>query len=88
MSNDKNDIVDKIKTEFRNSSIRDILKSQFTNGKIKINEEPVSLIAKLVKVMTVESAMRAAAEAEANRKTTVDLNHIETVITNLLLDFP
>lgn len=60
------------------------MKSQFTNSKIKITEEVLSLINEISKAIVVEAALRAAKQASLTSKKVVQLDHVEVVLPQMV----
>ena len=64
--------------------MKEIIKSQFSNGKTRISEDAVDVMSKIVKVLTIEAAIRSAKFATAENKTTVTLSHVETILPQIV----
>ena len=78
----------KISTEFQKDVIRETLWLKYKDTKTKITEEAVELVKEITRVMVVEAAIRAAKQAFSESKQTVDVNHVETMLLQMMLDFP
>jgi hypothetical protein len=75
-------------TSFKNDVIKEALRSYFINTKTKISDDAVELMTELTKVLVVESSVRAAKQASLQNKNVVTLDHMESVLPQLMLDFP
>lgn len=88
MDINKEDIFSQITTDYRTDTLKEVVKSQLANQKTKFNEEPFELLNELLKVITVEAALRASKVANSENKTTVSLEHVEKILAQIMLDFP
>lgn len=64
--------------------IQEVLKSNFTNPKMKISDEATNLVNKISKILVIEAAARSAKQAKLERKTTVNLDHMEVILPQLV----
>lgn len=64
--------------------IKDTLKLTATNSKIKILEEVSELVGVVLKVLTIESALRSAKYANIEGKSTVSLDNVESVLVQMV----
>jgi hypothetical protein len=71
-------------TSFKNDVIKEALRSYFTNTKTKISDDAVELMTELTKVLVVESSVRAAKQASLQNKNVVTLDHMESVLPQLV----
>ncbi|CAH1363728.1 unnamed protein product, partial [Tenebrio molitor] len=67
-------------TSFKNVTLR----SYFINTKTKISDDAVELMTELTKVLVVESSVRAAKQASLQNKNVVTLDHMESVLPQLV----
>ncbi|KAK4885507.1 hypothetical protein RN001_001778 [Aquatica leii] len=81
-------IYSKISTEFQNDIIKETLRSRLKDTKTKISEEAIELMKELARVIVVESAIRAAKQASIQHNSIVSLHNVETMLLQLMLDFP
>ncbi|XP_031328090.1 centromere protein X-like [Photinus pyralis] len=87
-NDESHSIYSKITTEFQNNIIKETLRISYKDTKTKITEEALELVKEVTRAMVVEAAMRAAKEAFSENKTTVNVNHVENMILQMMLDFP
>ncbi|RZB39499.1 CENP-X domain containing protein [Asbolus verrucosus] len=78
----------KVTTVFQTDIVKEALRRHLSNPKNKINDDAAELVAELMKILVVESSIRAAKQASLQNKSTVTLDHIESVLPQLMLDFP
>ncbi|CAH0551171.1 unnamed protein product [Brassicogethes aeneus] len=71
---------------FTNDIIKEALKSQFSNPKNKITEETVELICDISKALVTEAALRSAKQASMENKNLVNLEHVESILSQLMMD--
>lgn len=64
--------------------VREVMKTQFTSSKMKITEDVLSLINEISKTIVVEAAIRAAKQAVVAGKKTVELQHVEAVLPQIV----
>ncbi|KAF5307176.1 hypothetical protein FQR65_LT00692 [Abscondita terminalis] len=84
-SNDVTDrIYSKIETGFHSDVIKESLKLRFKDTKTKITEEAVELVKEITKAMVIESAIRAAKQANMRDDLVVSLNNVETMLLQLV----
>ncbi|GJQ87879.1 hypothetical protein Trydic_g1150 [Trypoxylus dichotomus] len=81
-------IYSKINSEFRSTLIQECLKLNFTNSKTKISRDAVDLMNKIGKILAIETSLRAVKQAKAEFKTSVQLDHVEMILPQIMLDFP
>lgn len=67
--------------------IKEILKTQYTNSRNKITDEALEAITEILRVLVVETAIRAAKQAVQEKKTTVSLEHLENVLPQIVNAF-
>lgn len=60
------------------------MKTQFTNAKMKITDDVLSLINEISKAIVVEAAIRASKHAISTGKKRVELEHVEPVLPQLV----
>lgn len=60
------------------------MKTQFTNSKMKITEDVLSLINEISRAIVVEAAIRAAKHATITGKKRVELEQVETVLPQIV----
>lgn len=60
------------------------MKTQFSNPKMKISEEVLSLINEISKAIVVEAAIRASKQASAVGKKKVQLEHVEAILPQMV----
>nr|XP_023018249.1 centromere protein X-like [Leptinotarsa decemlineata] len=77
-----------VETTFRHDVIKEVLKSKFVNPKNKISDEAVELVSEIAKMLVIETAARSAKQAKAENRSAVTLEHVETILPQLMLDFP
>ncbi|KAK5647459.1 hypothetical protein RI129_002351 [Pyrocoelia pectoralis] len=87
-TDDGDNTYSKVTTEFQNNIIKETLRLSYKDTKTKITEEALELVKEVTRVMVVEAAMRAAKQAFSENKTTVNVNHVESMILQMMLDFP
>ncbi|KAG5879001.1 hypothetical protein JTB14_017411 [Gonioctena quinquepunctata] len=87
MSDSNNEALS-IESSFRHDIMKEVLKSKFINPKNKITDEAIELISEIAKVLVIETAARSAKQAKAENRTNVSLEHVETILPQLMLDFP
>ncbi|XP_063905252.1 centromere protein X-like [Zophobas morio] len=88
MTDDKEAFISKINARFSNDIIKEALKSHFSNPKTKISDDAVDLMTELANFLVVEASLRAAKQASSQNKTLVTLDHIESALPQIMLDFP
>lgn len=64
--------------------VREVMKTQFSNSKMKITEDVLSLINEISKAIVVEAAIRAAKQAAIAGKKRVELEHVETILPQMV----
>ncbi|KAK5647571.1 hypothetical protein RI129_002463 [Pyrocoelia pectoralis] len=87
-TDDGDNTCSKVTTEFQNNIIKETLRLSYKDTKTKITEEALELVKEVTRVMVVEAAMRAAKQTFSENKTTVNVNHVESMILQMMLDFP
>lgn len=60
------------------------MKTQFNNPKMKITEDVLTLINEISRAIVVEAAIRAAKQAAVAGKKRVELEHVESVLPQLV----
>ncbi|XP_066262616.1 centromere protein X-like [Euwallacea similis] len=78
----------KISTTFRHDVIKELLRSKFTNPKSKISVDAIHIITELARTMVIEAAARACYQAQLEEKTVVTLDNVESILVQMMLDFP
>lgn len=68
--------------------IRDVLKNKFSNSKNKITDDSLELINELMKALVIETALRSGKMASKEESPVVDLRHVESILAQIMLDFP
>ncbi|XP_022188615.1 centromere protein X [Nilaparvata lugens] len=79
MSNDK-------EIAFKPETIKHILKKTFTEPKTKISDDAVRVLAEVLRLYTIEAALRSGVQASREASSTVSINHIEKILPQLILD--
>lgn len=64
--------------------VKEVLKSKFVKPKNKITDDTIELVAELAKIMVIEGTLRAAKQASLESRTTITLEHVETVLPQLV----
>ncbi|KAM6403668.1 centromere protein X [Rhynochetos jubatus] len=72
---------------FRTETADRLLRLHFRDGRTKVNGDAQLLMAEMLNVFVREAAARAARQAQAEDLGTVELEHVEKVLPQLLLDF-
>ncbi|CAH1116608.1 unnamed protein product [Phaedon cochleariae] len=80
--------MDDVSTTFRHDIIKEALKTKFANQKNKISDEAVELVAEITKILVIETAARAIKQAKLENRSRVSLEQVETILPQLMLDFP
>ncbi|XP_050688101.1 centromere protein X-like [Eriocheir sinensis] len=73
--------------KFSDRLIREFFNTHFENSKTKINSDAMVLIAEVLKLLVMEGAMRTAHQAKQEGSDTVTLEHLEKILSQLILDF-
>jgi len=74
-------------TTFQSQTIDQLCKMFFRNEKTKLSNESIVLITEMMRIYTLEIFHRASYQAEAEGSQAVNSEHIEKILTQLLLDF-
>lgn len=64
--------------------IKEVLKSKFLKSKNKITEDTIELMAEIAKILVIEGSLRAAKQASLESRTTITLEHVETILPQLV----
>ncbi|XP_025892665.1 centromere protein X [Nothoprocta perdicaria] len=72
---------------FRKETVERLLRLHFRDGRTRVSGEALLLAAELLNVFVREAAARAARQAQGEELDTVDVEHVEKVLPQLLLDF-
>ncbi|XP_064180965.1 centromere protein X [Anguilla rostrata] len=72
---------------FKKETIGKLLSLSFRDEKTKVSGDAVLLMAEMLKIFVQEAARRAAKQADAEDSDTVDIDHFEKILPQLLLDF-
>lgn len=64
--------------------VKEIMRTQFSNSKMKITEDVLSLINDISKAIVVEAAIRAAKQATVAGKKRVQLEHVEAILPQMV----
>nr|CAI5830877.1 unnamed protein product [Callosobruchus analis] len=86
--NTENVTLQKFATTFEHDIIKDVIKSQCTNQKNKITDDAVELVSEIAKALVLEASLRASKVASNEKKVLVTLEDIESILPQLILDFP
>lgn len=73
--------------KFSDKLIFEFLKSNFENSKTKVNADATALVGEVMRLLATEGAMRAAHQAKQEGSNTVTVEHLEKILSQLLLDF-
>ncbi|XP_018569698.1 centromere protein X-like [Anoplophora glabripennis] len=76
------------KCSFGHDIVKEALKSKFMNPKNKISDDAVELISEIAKIIVIEATLRAVDQANSENKKKVSLEHVETILPQIMLDFP
>ena len=76
-----------IETKFKKETIKQVSKLNFKNEKTKFNNESLLLTTEMLRVYVLEAAHRAAYQAKSEGSESVQLEHLEKILPQLLLDF-
>ncbi|XP_045112410.1 centromere protein X-like [Portunus trituberculatus] len=72
---------------FSDKLIFEFLKSSFEDSKTRVNPNVTVLVGEIMRLLTTEGAMRAAHQAKQEGSDTVTVEHLEKILSQLLLDF-
>nr|XP_033817439.1 centromere protein X [Geotrypetes seraphini] len=72
---------------FKKDTVNKLLRLHFKDEKTKVSADALQLMTEMLKVFVQEAAARAARQAQSEDVPTVDLEHLEKVLPQLLLDF-
>ncbi|KAK2536713.1 hypothetical protein Q9966_006052 [Columba livia] len=72
---------------FGKDTVDRLLRRHFRDRRTRVNGDALLLMAEMLKVFVREAAARAARQAQAEELRTVDMEHVEKVLPQLLLDF-
>ncbi|KAG5853516.1 centromere protein X [Anguilla anguilla] len=72
---------------FKKETVGKLLSLSFRDEKTKVSGDAVLLMAEMLKIFVQEAARRAAKQADAEDSDTVDIDHFEKILPQLLLDF-
>ncbi|XP_040495916.1 centromere protein X isoform X2 [Ursus maritimus] len=72
---------------FRKDLVSKLLQLHFTDGKTKVSGDALWLMAELLTIFVVETAVRSIRQAQAEDLALVDVDQLEKVLPQLLLDF-
>lgn len=61
------------------------MKTQFVNPKIKISEEVLTLINEISKAIVIEASIRAAKQVAVTSKHVVQIEHVETILPQMVM---
>ena len=75
------------KSMFKKETVRQLSKISFKSEKTKFNNESLLLTTEMLRVYVLEAAHRAAYQAKSEGSDSVNLEHLEKVLPQLLLDF-
>lgn len=65
-------------------TIKDIVTQNFTNSKIKISDDALSLLKELLKILVVEMAVRSIEQAKDEGVSTVTNDQVETILSQIV----
>ncbi|XP_019849221.1 PREDICTED: centromere protein X-like [Amphimedon queenslandica] len=71
----------------RQETVLQILKSNFSDSKTKVNNDALKLMKKYVDILVLETVFRTIDQAKIEQSDAVELQHFEKVLPKLLLDF-
>ncbi|CAG9858985.1 unnamed protein product [Phyllotreta striolata] len=80
--------LDSVQTTFKHDIIKEVLKTKFNNPKNKIADDVIELVSEIAKILVTEAAVRSIKQAKAECRNAVTLEHVETILPQLILDFP
>ncbi|KAJ8377109.1 hypothetical protein SKAU_G00076890 [Synaphobranchus kaupii] len=72
---------------FKKETVGKLLSLFFKDDKTKVSGDAVLLMAEMLKIFVQEAARRAAKQADTEDSGTVDIDHFEKILPQLLLDF-
>ncbi|XP_030061039.1 centromere protein X isoform X2 [Microcaecilia unicolor] len=72
---------------FKKDTVNKLLHLHFKDERIKVSADALQLMTEMLKVFVQEAVARAARQAKSEDLPTVDLEHLEKVLPQLLLDF-
>ncbi|XP_073690468.1 centromere protein X [Garra rufa] len=81
MANAGNEVV------FKKETVSKLLTRSFKEDKTKVSSDAVVLVAEMLKVFVEEATRRAVKQADSEDCDTVDIEHFEKILPQLLLDF-
>ncbi|KAI1886467.1 hypothetical protein AGOR_G00196050 [Albula goreensis] len=72
---------------FKKETVGKLLSLFFRDEKTRVSSDAATLMTEMLKVFVQEAARRAAKQAETEDSHTVDIDHFEKILPQLLLDF-
>ncbi|KAJ8263872.1 hypothetical protein GJAV_G00142380 [Gymnothorax javanicus] len=72
---------------FKKETVSKLLSMFFKDEKTRVSGDAVLLMAEMLKIFVQEAARRAAKQADTEDCDTVDIDHFEKILPQLLLDF-
>ena len=72
---------------FKTETVTKLLQEHFTDKKTKLGGDAVKLMAEFLRVFVAEGAARAGHQAKTESAVTVEIEHLEKILPQLLLDF-
>ncbi|XP_057669024.1 centromere protein X-like [Diorhabda carinulata] len=84
----KNSAPLEIDVSFSHAIIKEAIKTKFSNSKNKITNESIELVSEIAKVLVTEALIRAIKQAKMEFRSKVTIEHMETILPQLILDFP
>ncbi|XP_046856515.1 centromere protein X-like [Xenia sp. Carnegie-2017] len=72
---------------FKIETINKLLHEHFKDKKTKLTEDALKLMAEFLRVFVAEGAARAGHQAKTESAATVEIEHLEKILPQLLLDF-
>ncbi|XP_069511416.1 centromere protein X isoform X2 [Ambystoma mexicanum] len=75
------------RARFKKELINKLLHLSFKDDKTRVNNDALLLMCEMLRSFVREAAARAVRQAETEQVPTVDIDHLEKVLPQLLLDF-
>ncbi|XP_028395178.1 centromere protein X-like [Dendronephthya gigantea] len=72
---------------FKTETASKLLQEHFTDEKTKLSNDSAKLMAEFLRVFVAEGAARAGHQAKTESAITVEIEHLEKILPQLLLDF-
>ncbi|KAL3286084.1 hypothetical protein HHI36_000597 [Cryptolaemus montrouzieri] len=81
-------VYSEISTVFQPDVVKEVFKSKFSNPKNRVTEDSLELICEISKALAMEAALRSGKIAIKEKNSVVTLEHVESILPQLMLDFP